>query len=475
MMKRMLSGGLVLAAALTLGARAASGSVSAAAAELRRDTASERPARMQWFNQAKFGMFIHWGVYSQAGGEWKGTTNHAEWLQLTAKIPIAEYTELAKQFNPTRFNADEWAQIASDAGMKYLVITSKHHDGFAMFDSPSNPYNIVKATPFGRDPVKELAAACRKRGLKFCVYYSLGRDWHDPDVPTGSPGNARFPPGSRSNLVDYPDESKKDFAKYFERKVKPQVRELLTQYGPIGIMWFDTPEKITKAQSAELLALIRGLQPDCIVNARIGNKLGDYGTPEQEIPSSKSTQAWETCMTLNGHWGYNSHDDQWKSTATLLRNLIDIVSKGGNYLLNVGPTGAGVIPPPSVERLREIGAWLKVNGEAVYGAGMTPFGPELGKFDATKKNKKTGKPEFVPGEEWRCTTKPGKIYVHLFKWPAGHFDASGVKGSIKKAYLLADPARTSLKVKQTGADVSVELPEQAPDALASVLCLECGD
>ncbi len=438
----------------------------------RAETPEQAAARMQWFNQAKFGMFIHWGVYAQAGGEWKGTTNHAEWLQLTAKIPIAEYALLAKQFNPTKFNADEWAQLASDAGMKYMVLTSKHHDGFAMFDSPSNPYNIMKVSPFGRDPVKELAAACTKRGLKFCVYYSLGRDWHDPDVPTGSPGNARFPPGSRSNLVDYPDESKKDFAKYFERKVKPQVRELLTQYGPIGIMWFDTPEKITPAQSAELLALIRGLQPDCIVNARIGNKLGDYGTPEQEIPSGKSTQAWETCMTLNGHWGYNSHDANWKSTATLLRNLIDIVSKGGNYLLNVGPTGAGVIPPESVERLREIGAWLKINGESLYGAGMTPFGPELGRFDATKKNKKTGKPEFVPGEEWRCTTKGNKLFFFLFKWPGDKFVVAGLTGKAAKAYLLADSARQPLALAQDGAQLTITLPATAPDPLASVLCVE---
>ncbi len=462
----------VLLATTVLVVAQAAGKPSGSAEERPASLDSARDRRMQWFNEAKFGMFIHWGVYSQAGGEWKGTTNHAEWLQLTAKIPIAAYTELAKQFNPVKFNADEWAQIASDAGMKYMVLTSKHHDGFAMFDSPSNPYNILKVTPFGRDPVKELAAACAKHGLKFCVYYSLGRDWHDPDVPTGSPGNARFPPGSRSNLVDYPDESKKDFAKYFERKVKPQVRELLTQYGPMGIMWFDTPEKITPAQSAELLALIRGLQPDCIVNARIGNKLGDYGTPEQEIPSGKSTQAWETCMTLNGHWGYNSHDANWKSTATLLRNLIDIVSKGGNYLLNVGPTGAGVIPPESVERLRAIGAWLKTNGEALYGAGMTPFGPELGAFDATKKDKKTGKPQFVPGEEWRCTTKAGKLYIHLFKWPGEKFTVAGLKGKAVKAWLLADPARKPLALAQDGARLIVTLPAAAPDPLASVLCVE---
>jgi alpha-L-fucosidase len=437
--------------------------------------AQEPPAdRMRWFHDAKFGMFIHWGVYSQAGGEWKGTTNHAEWLQLTAKIPLAEYVPFAKRFNPVQFNADAWAQLAADAGMKYMVITSKHHDGFAMFDSPSNPYNIVKATAFARDPLKELADACRKHGLKFCVYYSLGRDWHDPDVPTGSPGNPKFPPGSRSNLLDYPDESKKDFSKYFQRKVKPQVRELLTQYGPIGIMWFDTPEKISRAQSLELRAMIRQLQPDCIINSRVGHGLGDYGTPEQQIPSAKSDKAWETCMTLNGHWGYNSHDQKWKSTEMLLDNLVDIVSKGGNYLLNVGPTGEGVIPQPSVKRLHEIGGWLKVNGEAIYGAGMTPFGRELGTFSDTKKDKKTGGPLFIPGDQWRCTTKPGKFYFFLLKWPGQEFTIADVKGRAVSACLLADPGRKPLRIAQNGAALTVSLPVAAPGKYVNVLCVDVG-
>jgi len=432
--------------------------------------------RMAWFREAKFGMFIHWGVYSQAAGEWKGTTNHAEWLQLTAKIPITEYTELAKQFNPVKFNADEWAQTAVDAGMKYVVLTSKHHDGFAMFDSPSDPYNIMKVTPFKRDPVKELAEACRKRGLKFCVYYSLGRDWHDPDVPTGREGNAKFPPGSRSNLVDFPDESKKDFAKYFNRKVKPQVRELLTQYGPISIMWFDTPERTSKTQSMELVQLIQGLQPECIINQRVGNGLGDYGTPEQHIPAGGAKEPFEVCMTMNRHWGYNKFDENWKSTAELLFNLVDIVSKGGNYLLNVGPTGEGKLPGPSLERLKEIGAWLKVNGEAIYGAGPTAFGYELGKAGKPDKDDRT----VVEGAlDWRCTTRPpspgagqvGKLYIHLFKWPTGKLELSGVKHKVTKAYLLAGRDKP-LSVMQSSKRVTVQLPAQVPDPIDSVLCLE---
>ena len=249
------------------------------------------------------------------------------------------------------------------------------------------------------------------------------------------------------------------------------MRELLTQYGPIGVLWFDTPEHISKAQSAELLQMIHSLQPDCIVNSRIGNGLGDYGTPEQEIPSAVSAKPWETCMTLNRHWGCNKFDQNWKSSEELLRNLIDITSKGGNYLLNVGPTGEGVIPPPNIERLDQIGNWLRLNGEAIYGCGPTPFGPELGTFSKTEKDKK-GHAKFIPSWEWRATTKPGMLYLHLFKWPAGEFELVDVKGKVAKAYLLADPERKSLSFRQAGQSLVIRLPEKAPDRIASVICLD---
>src|SRR6185295_11318830 len=251
------------------------------------------------------------------GCYWKGQDGKTEHMMRHLQIPLAEYAKIAEEFNPTNFSADEWVSIAKNAGMKYMIITSKHHDGFAMFDSPSHDFNIVRRTPWKRDPVKELAEACRKQGLKFGVYYSLGRDWEDPDVPTSvKPDGNR-----RSNTWDFPDEDKKDFSKYFERKVKPQVRELLTQYGPIAVMWFDTPEKISKKQSEELFALIRKLQPDCIVNARVGNRLGDYAVQEQKIPETGDVQPWETCMTLNGHWGYKKDDSNWKPTQQLVTNL----------------------------------------------------------------------------------------------------------------------------------------------------------
>lgn len=319
--------------------------------------------RLKWWQDAKFGMFLHWGLYSQAAGVWNGHPYKGnEHFMIYEKLSLKQYGSLANDFNPTRFNADQWVGYAKNAGMKYIVITTKHHDGFAMFNSPSNDYNIVKRTPWGRDPLKELAEACKKQGMKLGFYYSLGRDWQDPDVPTNWPTK-----GGRSNLVDYPNEDAKDFSKYFERKVKPQIRELLTQYGPVGVLWFDTPEQyITKAQSEELLQFIRSLQPDCIVNSRIGNGLGDYKVSEQTITEKAVLTPWEACITMSRGWGYNRFDTAWKSPELLVRQLVEIVSKGGNLLLNVGPKGTGEFPPQAVERLNAIGGWMKINGEAIY-------------------------------------------------------------------------------------------------------------
>lgn len=427
--------------------------------------------RMQWWRDSKFGMFIHWGAYSQAGGEWKGDPNHGEWLQFSAKIPLAEYQELARSFNPVEFDADEWVRIAKNAGMKYMVITAKHHDGFALFKSRATPYNIVDWSVYGKDAIKQLAEACHRGGLKFGVYYSLGRDWHHPDVPTG--GTNGRPAGDRSNLIDFPDESIKDFKIYYQRKVLPQLRELLTQNGPIDIVWFDTPEKTSEAQSHELVQMIHSLHPNCIVNSRVGNGLGDFGTPEQKIPSGPNAKPWETCMTVSTRfWGYNK-SISFRESSDLIRNLIDITSKGGNYLLNVGPTGAGIIPQPSVDRLSAMGDWLKVNGEAIYGCGPTPFGPEVGAYSETETDK-NGKPTFVSKWEWRATTAPGKLFVHIFDW-SSNFELPPVDGSIQKVYLLADPAKTELTFTQSENGVSIQLPENAPDKVASVLCFELGE
>ncbi|MGN6369187.1 MAG: alpha-L-fucosidase [Phycisphaerae bacterium] len=397
------------------------------------EEAAAKARRLEWFKDAKFGMFIHWGLYSQLAGEYKGQLSSDAHIMLRLKIPLKDYAQIAKDFNPTKFDGEAWAQLAQDAGMKYMVITTKHHDGFAMFNSPSNDYNIVKQTPWGKDPLKSLSDACHKRGIKFCVYYSLGRDWADPDVPTRD--------GWRSNTWDYPDEAKKDFSKYFERKVKPQIRELLTQYGEIGMVWFDTPEKISVAQSKELVALIHSLQPNCIINARVGHGLGDYATPEQQIPNEVIHEPWETCMTINHMWGYVKRDTEFKAPEQLLFNLVDIASKGGNYLLNVGPTGEGVIPQPEQDRLHYMGAWLQENGEAIYGAGPTPFGAELGKPDPEKKDR-SGKPAIAVAKEWRATTKPGKLYITVFQWPKdGELVIPALSNEVKGAHRLLDAGK----------------------------------
>jgi len=383
-------------------------------------------------------MFIHWGLYAVPAGVWKGEQigGIGEWIMHRARIPVAEYEQLAAQFNPVQFDAEAWVSLAKEAGMKYLVITAKHHDGFAMFGSQVNGYNIVDATPFGRDPMKELAEACARQGIRFCFYYSHAQDWHEPDAA--------------GNDWDF-DEETKDFARYFDRVVKPHVRELLSNYGPLGLIWFDTPRTITAEQSRELAALVHELQPDCLVSGRVGHGAGDYRQMgDNQIPATVIPEDWETPATLNDTWGFKTNDHNWKPVEVLVAKLVDIVSKGGNYLLNVGPTAEGVIPAPSIERLQAVGRWLQVNGEAIYGCGATPF-------------KRLA---------WRCTTKPGKLYLHLLDWPAGRVEIPGLNNPITRAYLLADPAHAPLAVSRQGEAVVVSLPDGAPDPIDSVLVLE---
>jgi alpha-L-fucosidase len=407
--------------------------------------------RLQWWSDARFGMFIHWGLYSQWGCHYPGTNGEllnggSEHMMQHLKIPLKQYAKIADVFDPTNFNADEWVSIAKNAGMKYIVFTTKHHDGFAMFNSPSSDYNIVKMTPWHRDPTKELADACAKQGLKFGVYYSLGRDWSDPDVPTKN--------GYRSNTWDFPEQTNRDvFAIYFKRKVVPQVTELLTQYHP-AIIWFDTPEEISKAESQELVDLIHKIEPACIINSRVGNRLGDYGVQEQKIPGSGDTQPWETCMTLNKHWGYFLGDEDWKSPAVVIHNLVDIVSKGGNYLLNVGPTGQGIIPAGAVKDLDAVGAWMKVNGDSIYGTSASPL-------------KET--------PDWGRVTKKGNtLYLHIFDWPKdGKLSVPLPKGKTAGAYFLTH-REISVPVVATddGSGMELTLPPQPVDPIDSVIVLQ---
>jgi alpha-L-fucosidase len=419
------------------------GDYDASVTEAIRRGTGQRPgarqdARLDWWRDAKFGMFIHWGLYAVPGGRWKGQSvaGIGEWIMHRARIPVHEYEQLAKDFNPLQFDADEWVALAKRAGQRYLVITAKHHDGFCMFDSKLTDYTIVKATPFARDPMRELASACEKYGVKLCFYYSQTQDWHHP-----------FGDG---NDWDFSVPTDEQFDEYVRQYVHGQVRELLTNYGPIGLIWFDTPKRMTDKQSRELVDLVHELQPACLVDGRVGNDLGDYAsTGDNTIPVEQLVEMdWETPATINDTWSFKSDDENWKSPHELVRKLVDIASKGGNYLLNVGPTAEGAIPQPSVERLDAMGRWLDVNGESIYG---TRGGP-------------------LHGLEWCRTTQRGQtVYLHVFDWPADGLLRLNGLGQVVSARLLGDDV---LHVRNNAGGVEVQLPIQMPDVVDSVVVLQ---
>lgn len=402
--------------------------------------------RMEWFRDAKFGLFIHWGLYAIPAGEWKGKIypGNAEWIMYKAQIPVEKYRQLAEEFNPVKFNADEWVRMARDAGMKYIVITSKHHDGFAMFHSKASSYNIVDATPFKRDPIKELSEACEKYGLKFGFYYSQTQDWHEPN--------------GAGNDWDFDGNSPKNFRQYLDNKVIPQVREICTNYGPISILWFDTPRFMTPEQSRELADLVHELQPDCLVDGRIGNDMGDFKTKgDNKLPSGATSMDWDTPATMNHTWGYKKSDENWKSSAQLIRAVVEVASKGGTYLLNVGPTSEGLIPQPSIDRLLKVGEWIKVNDEALYGTRMSPF---------------------TIDPYWGVITqKPGKLFLHVFEWPQnGELELYGLQSKVAQASLIATKQDLKYEQKEDKSlnhnSLIINVPSVPPDTLVSVIVLD---
>jgi alpha-L-fucosidase len=455
------------------------------------ETREQKDARMQWWREARFGMFIHWGIYSVPAGVYNGRNidSIGEWIMNNASIPVADYAKFAGQFNPVKFSADDFVATAKSAGMKYIVITAKHHDGFAMFKS-SDPFNIVDATPFHRDVIKELAGAAQKQGIRFGVYYSQSQDWHHP-------GGYAYGRQGRKNGTHWDPAQDGSFDDYVNNVAVPQVRELLTNIQP-DILWWDTPGDITLAEATRLHDLLK-LQPNIITNNRLMNTrtpgafIGDTETPEQTIPATgyPGGRDWESCMTINDTWGYKSTDTNFKSAQTLIRNLIDCASKGGNYLLNVGPTAEGIIPQPERDRLATMGKWLEINGEAIYGTGPNPFPARAPTTQSATTTSATarGRPAPAVVWDWRATTKPGKIYLHIFQWPVNQtFTIPAPASIVSKAYLVADPSRASLPTRETTGAIDgpggtaaadsahplfqITVPKNPPDPIASVICLE---
>ena len=421
--------------------------------------------RIAWWREAKFGMFIHWGIYSLPGGEWKGkkVDGYAEHLMRKEKIRRSEYQELAHRFNPVLFNADEWARAARDAGMRYMIITAKHHDGFAMYSSAVSDFNIHDQTPFKRDPLAELSAACKKYGIKFGFYYSHAFDWEHPDAPGNdweynNPGGDKNLYGGRDWFDHHPELLPKA-VKYVDEKAIPQIKELLTKYHP-DIIWFDTPHKLPFSENLRILKTIRETDPNVVVNGRLARSAarnyGDYlntaDRPAEFAPVADGDQdRWEAIPTTNESYGYSRYDNSHKSVPFFIQLLAKAASRGGNLLMNIGPKGDGAIDVRDLAILKGIGSWIHQNGESIYGVKQSP----------------------LPLQNWGVSTmKENKLYLHVFDFPADRkLYLGGLQSAIGKAYTLS--GGKAVAAKRIGADdVQIDLAGVKADAANTVIVLE---
>lgn len=393
--------------------------------------------KTKWFQDAKFGLFVHWGLFAQHAGVWKQKRYYgiSEWVMNRGKIPAADYRKLAQKFNPSKFNADEWVKIINDAGIKYMVITAKHHDGFAMFESKASGYNIMN-TPFKRDPMKELSLACQKGDVKLGFYYSQFLDWNEPNGG-----------GNEWDFI----EKNKDYKAYYNSKSIPQIKELLSNYGPLGLIWFDMPGGLNKEETQSLIDDARKIQPNCLLSSRVGQGLGDFRDfGDGEVPSTVVKGPWEAIFTHNDSWGFSEFDHNFKSPTEIINLLVSVVSKGGNLMLNVGPKADGTIPEVSVKCLKAVGDWLKINGESIYGTSHGPIGPQ----------------------PWGVTTlKPTKLFLHVKHKPSnGLLQVPGLDVKIKQVSLLSNKKKLHWKKEKN--ILTIKLPTKLADNINSVIVVD---
>jgi len=421
-------------------------------------------SRVEWWREARFGMFIHWGIYSLPGGEWKGkkVSGYAEHLMRKEKIPRTEYLELAHQFNPVKFNADTWVKTAKAAGMRYMIITAKHHDGFAMFNSDISDYNVVKQTAWKHDPMADLSAACKKYGIKFGFYYSHAFDWEHPDAP-GNDWDYKNPGGDLNlfggrNWYDVRPELLPKAVNYVNTKAIPQIKELIHKYHP-DILWFDTPQKLPLSENIRILKAIRETDPNVVVNGRLargggGLDMGDYkNTADRPAEFFPVEGDWEAIPTTNESYGYSKFDKSHKPISFFIQLLAKAASRGGNLLMNIGPMGDGEFAPEDKAILSGIGKWMDKNSASIYQTTKTP----------------------LPFQSWGVSTRKGNLlYLHVFNWPAnGNLVIGGLKSNIMKAYLLTDPDKKALSFNRIDPlDMNIHVPAQAPDVVNTVIVLE---